>query len=260
MTEVLLVDIDDGVAVVTLHRPEVRNALNAALRTAAVRAMAQLDGRDDVRAIVLTGTDPAFTAGLDLKELSGPDAPDAAAGVRELLLGDRGPFGLLRTPVIGAINGPAVTGGLEIALACDFLVASERARFADTHARVGIMPGWGLTVLLPEAVGYRRAKELSTTGNFLDATTALEWGLVNHVVSHDELLPFCRKLGHDIASVERRAVERMLQTYDEGSRLDGAGAWALEAEVSNAWQGAGLDPETIERNRQAVVARGRTQL
>ena len=80
------------------------------------------------------------------------------------------------TPVIGAINGVAITGGFELALACDFLVASERARFADTHARVGIMPGWGLTVLLPEAVGVRRAKELSTTGNFLDAATALVVG------------------------------------------------------------------------------------
>ena len=172
----------------------------------------------------------------------------------------QGPFPDMQTPVIGAINGVAITGGFELALACDFLVASERARFADTHARVGIMPGWGLTVLLPEAVGVRRAKELSTTGNFLDAETALAWGLVNHVVPHDELLPFCQKLGHDIASVDRRAVRRMLQTYDDGSRLDGAGAWALEAEVSMAWQGAGLDPEAIERNRQAVVARGRTQL
>ena len=77
---------------------------------------------------------------------------------------------------------------------------------------------------------------------------------------HDELLPFCQQLGHDIATVDRRAVRRMLQTYDEGALRDGAGAWALEAEVSVAWQGAGLDPEAIERNRQAVVARGRTQL
>jgi enoyl-CoA hydratase len=115
-------------------------------------------------------------------------------------------------PVIGAINGVAITGGFELALACDFLVASERARFADTHARVGIMPGWGLTVLLPEAVGVRRAKELSVTGNFLDADTALAWGLVNHVVPHDELLPFARKLATDIAGVDPPAVQRMHAT------------------------------------------------
>ena len=147
-----------------------------------------------------------------------------------------------------------------MALACDFLVASERARFADTHARVGIMPGWGLTVLLPAAIGVRRAKELSTTGNFLDAATALAWGLVNHVVPHDELLPFCRQLGHDIASIDPVAVRRMLQTYDDGALRDGAGAWALEAEVAAEWQGRGLDPAAIEASRQAVVARGRTQL
>ena len=142
-----------------------------------------------------------------------------------------GPFPEMATPVIGAINGVAITGGFELALACDFLVASERARFADTHARVGIMPGWGLTVLLPEAVGFRRATEMSTTGNFLDAATALTWGLVNHVVPHDELLPFARKLAADIAGVDRRAVRQMLATYDEGSLRDGAGGWDLEGEV-----------------------------
>jgi len=255
--QLVLVEVDGPVATVTLNRPDARNALSRALRKEIFTTLRDLDGRDDLAAIILTGADPAFCAGVDLKELaSGVPLGDTASA--EAI--SQGPFPDMQTPVIGAINGVAITGGFELALNCDFLVASERARFADTHARVGIMPGWGLTVLLPEAVGFRRAKELSTTGNFLDADTALAWGLVNHVVPHDELLPFCRQLGHDIASVDRRAVRRMLQTYDEGSRLDGAGAWALEADVSNAWQGAGLDPATIERNRQAVVARGRSQL
>ena len=110
----------------------------------------------------------------------------------------------LTKPLIGAVNGVAITGGFEVALACDFLVASEKAAFADTHARVGIMPGWGLTVLLPEAVGFRRAKELSATGNFLDAPTALAWGLVNHVVAHDECVPFAQELAADIATNDQR--------------------------------------------------------
>jgi len=210
---------------------------------------------------VLTGADPAFCAGLDLKELAaGGDAlrETGAAGQRER--GRPGPFPEMDTPVIGAINGVAITGGFEVALACDFLVASQRARFADTHARVGIMPGWGLTVLLPAAIGVGRAKEMSTTGNFLDAETALTWGLVNHVVPHDELLPFCRRLGHDIATIDPTAVRRMLQTYDDGRVRDGAGAWALEAEVASAWQAGGLDPAAIEQSRQSVMARGRTQL
>jgi enoyl-CoA hydratase len=255
--DIVLVEVDGPVATVTLNRPSARNALNRALRKALPTTLTELDARDDIAAIVLTGADPAFCAGLDLKELAAGTGLDAAAPVHA---SRNGPFPEMATPVIGAINGVAITGGFEVALACDFLVASEHARFADTHARVGIMPGWGLTVLLPAAVGVRRAKELSTTGNFLDATTACEWGLVNHVVPHAELLPFCRQLGHDIASVDPVAVRRMLQTYDEGGLRDGAGAWALEAEVAAAWQGQGLDPAAIEARRQAVVARGRTQL
>ncbi len=259
--EVVLVEVSDGVATVTLNRPEARNALNRAVRKALPTALQALDDREDVAAIVLTGADPAFCAGLDLKELAGGgDALRESGATGEPDPARRGPFPEMATPVIGAINGVAITGGFELALACDYLVASERARFADTHARMGIMPGWGLTVLLPEAVGVRRAKELSTTGNFLDAATALAWGLVNHVVHHEELLPFARQLAADVATVDRRAVRRMLATYDEGGLRDGAGAWALEAEVAAGWQGAGIDPAAIEANRKAVTARGRTQL
>jgi enoyl-CoA hydratase len=259
--DLVLVEVADAVATVTLNRPDARNALNRDMRRALPREMRALDERDDVAAIVLTGADPAFCAGLDLKELAaGGDALRETGAVGEVDRTRRGPFPEMAKPVIGAVNGVAITGGFELALACDFLVASERARFADTHARVGIMPGWGLTVLLPEAVGFRRAKELSTTGNFLDAATALRWGLVNHVVAHDELLPFARKLAADIAGVDGKAVRQMLATYDEGALRDGARAWDLEAEVSQAWQGNGLDPAMIETNRQAVVARGRTQV
>lgn len=258
--DLVLVEVADEVATVTLNRPDARNALSRALRKALWTTMREVDERDDVAAVVLTGADPAFCAGLDLKELaSGGDALRETGATGEPGQA-RGPFPDMAKPVIGAVNGVAITGGFELALACDFLVASERGRFADTHARVGIMPGWGLTVALPEAVGLRRAKELSTTGNFLDAATALSWGLVNHVVPHDELVPFAQALARDIASVARPAVARMLATYDAGALVDGAGAWALEADVSRAWQGAGLDPAAIEQNRKAVVARGRTQL
>lgn len=258
---VVLVTVAEGVATVTLNRPSARNALNRELRKTLPTVLRELDERDDVAAIVLTGADPAFCAGLDLKELAaGGDALRETGATGGAHRGRPGPFPETATPVIGAVNGVAITGGFELALACDFLVASERARFADTHARVGIMPGWGLTVLLPEAIGVRRAKEMSTTGNFLDAETALAWGLVNHVVPHEELLPFCQALAADIATVDRTAVRRMLQTYDEGALRDGAGAWALEGEVAAAWQGQGLDPSALEASRQAVVARGRTQV
>lgn len=261
MSDLVLVEVADAVATVTLNRPEARNALNRELRKALPSTLLELDGRDDVAAIVLTGTDPAFCAGLDLKELAGggnalaETGATGGAGRRQ-----RGPFPEMSTPVIGAVNGVAITGGFELALACDYLVASEQARFADTHARVGIMPGWGLTVLLPEAIGLRRAKEMSTTGNFIDAHTALAWGLVNHVVPHDELVPFARKLATDVASIDPVAVRQMLDTYDRGALRDGAGAWELENEVAGQWQGKGLDPAALEASRQAVIARGRTQL
>lgn len=185
MSEVVLVEVVDRVATITLNRPEARNALNADLRRALPQAVAECDASDDIDVLVLTGADPVFCAGLDLKELgqSSNEADDAAVVASTER---RGPLPPTVKPLIGAINGAAITGGFELALNCDFLIASEHARFADTHTRVGIQPGWGLTVLLAEAVGVRRAKELSSTGNFLDAQTALTWGLVNHVVPHGE--------------------------------------------------------------------------
>ncbi|HEX4902967.1 MAG TPA: enoyl-CoA hydratase, partial [Acidimicrobiales bacterium] len=258
---VILVEREEAVATVTLNRPQARNALSRELRKALWQTMGELDADDAIAAIVLTGADPAFCAGLDLKELA---ATSGEALVETGAAGDtttsRGPIPPMATPVIGAINGVAITGGFEVALACDFLIASERAAFADTHARMGIMPGWGLTVLLPEAVGVRRAKELSSTGNFLDARTALTWGLVNHVVPHDELLPFARKLGEDIASSDQTGVRRMLQTYDEGALGTGAEAWALEGRVAGEWQSGGRDGADIEARRRAVTERGRSQV
>jgi enoyl-CoA hydratase len=262
VTDVLLIDTADRVATVTLNRPEARNALDRDLRRELTRAMRALDEDDAVDVVVLTGADPAFCAGLDLKELGrggndlrGRAVPDGSDRAQT----QRGPFPPMAKPVIGAINGAAVTGGFELALQCDFLVASERARFADTHARVGIMPGWGLTVLLPQAVGLRRARHMSLTGNYVDAATALAWGLVNVVVPHDELLSVCRALAGDIVSNDQRAVRRVNQTYDEGALLAGSDAWELEGEVAGAWT-AGFDPADIEARRTAVMARGRGQL
>jgi enoyl-CoA hydratase len=263
--DVLLVEVAERVATVTMNRPQARNALNRDLRRALHRGMLDLDADDGVDAVVLTGADPAFCAGLDLKELgSGAAAPGedlgAATPDEGVPASQRGPFPIISKPVIGAINGPAITGGFEVALRCDILVASERGRFADTHARMGIMPGWGLSVLLPQAVGVRRAREMSLTGNFLDAPTALTWGLVNHVVPHDELVPFCQRLAGDMVSNDPRGVRQMLATYAEGSLLSAGDAWEVEARVAREWQGAGIDPAEIEARRTAVTARGRSQM
>src|SRR5258708_25187409 len=183
MTEVLL-DVTGPVATVTLNRPQRRNAMSSTLITSLREVLAEIDARPQVRAIVLTGADPAFCAGLDLEELGQPGSRLGSRAHKNAVPD-------LATPLIGAINGAAVTGGLELALACDFLIASERATFADTHARMGIQPGWGLTVALPEAVGYRRARAMGATGNFIGAQTAFAWGLVHHGVPHSELLRLC---------------------------------------------------------------------
>jgi enoyl-CoA hydratase len=148
---------------------------------------------------------------------------------------------------------------LELALRCDFLIASDRARFADTHARIGVQPLWGLTVLLPQAVGLGRAREMSATGNFVDAGTALAWGLVNHVVPHRELLPFARRMAGEIVSNDQGALRTLFATYDEGALLDAGAALALEGRVGTAWPRDRLDPAEIERRRAGVVDRGRSQ-
>lgn len=259
---VLLTDLADGVAVVTLNRPERRNALSGELLAALRSTMGELADDDAVAVVVLTGADPAFCAGLDLKELGsgsagllGTATEADAVDVRE----PSTPWRPLGKPLIGAVNGVAVTGGFELALQCDFLVASERAAFGDTHARVGLLPGWGLSVLLPQAIGVRRAKEMSLTGNFLSAAEALQFGLVNHVVPHDELLPFTRTLAADIAGNDQAAVRALRDEYDAVTRTTVEDGLRIEAERSRAWQrgGAGAD---VEARRQAIIERGRTQV
>jgi enoyl-CoA hydratase len=251
MTEVL-VEVRDFVAVVTLNRPERRNAISGKLLAGLREGLAELDARPDVRAIVLTGADPAFCAGLDLTELGQTDGPLAGAGSGPVIPE-------LTRPLIGAVNGAAVTGGLELALACDFLVASDRATFADTHARVGVMPGWGLTVALPEAVGLRRAREMSATGNFISAWTAREWGLVNHVVPHDELLDCSRELAADAASADPGALLAILATYREGAMVAGREARQVEARAHRRFHAGGIDAGLVASRRDTVIERGRAQ-
>lgn len=253
MSDVLLTEVADRVATVTLNRPKARNALNSELLAALPEALSKLDADDEVDVVILTGADPAFCAGLDLKEL-GSSGGNLGAGSTF-----SGPFPPMAKPVIGAVNGVAVTGGFELALACSFLVASENARFADTHARVGVMPGWGLTVLLPEAVGVRRARELSTTGNFLSAAEALEWGLVNHVVPHEQLLPFCKALAADIVGNDQPGVRRILETYAATTATTIGDGWQVEARMAREWQGRSFDPSEVERRRAAIMERGRSQ-
>jgi enoyl-CoA hydratase len=255
--EVLLTEVTDGVAVLTLNRPARRNALDGALTRALRDGIAAADADDAVSVIVLTGADPAFCAGVDLGDVGGGGTARFAPG-RD---GEPGrPWARTAKPVIGAVNGPAVTGGFELALQCDFLVASERASFGDTHARVGLLPGWGLTVLLPQAVGVRRAKEMSLTGNFLSAANAFEAGLVNHVVPHDALLPFTRRLAADIVGNDQRAVRALLDEYDAVTSTTVAEGLRIEHLRAHDWNTDPAGIAAIAERRRAIIERGRTQL
>ena len=255
--DVLLLDISDGIGTVTLNRPSARNALSRALSSRLRSAMAELDQHDNVSVIVLTGTDPAFCAGVDLKEL-GHDG----GTLKNFHPGDnvavRGPWAPTDKPVIGAINGVAVTGGFELALQCDFLIASERAAFGDTHARVGVMPGWGLSVLLPQAIGFRRALEMSLTGNFIDAQEAHRLGLVNHVVAHDQLMSTARSLASDISSVNQRSMRTYLQSYRTIHTMSVGDGLLHEALVNRDYL-ATFTPAEFETRRTSIVERGRSQ-
>ena len=253
------VETADGVAVVTLDRPEAMNALSRTMRSELYKAMVALDADEAVRVVILTGAGRrAFTAGLDLKELGSDPKGMSAANADGA---DENPVKaveLCRKPVIGAINGVAITGGFELALACDVLIASTDARFADTHARVGIMPGWGLSQKLSRLIGPYRAKELSLSGNFLDARTAGAWGLVNRVVEPDELLAAARKLAADMATIEPAFSAAYKRLIDEGYAQTFESGLALEQQRSKAVNSQ-VTPEAVEARRAQVQARGRGQ-
>jgi len=243
----------EGVMLLTLNRPQALNALSIALRESLVREIRAAAADPGVRVLVLTGAGKGFCAGLDLKEL----------GQRGLELGtpDNDVVAALHAlpqPIVGALNGVAVTGGLEVALACDVLIASTQARLADTHARIGILPGWGLSQKLSRLVGRSRAMEMSMSGNFVDAATAERWGLVNRVVEPEALLPTALALASDIASADGAMLAAYKRVIDDGHRLPLGEALALERQRSREWA-RGLSAEELGRRREGVQARGRQQ-
>lgn len=255
----LLVEREGPVAVLTMNRPKQLNALSVALRTEMVRVVRELSAASDVRALVLTGAGRAFSAGVDLKE----------AGQKGFSLGtDRQPdsgdldlakaFAACPWPIVGAINGFAITGGFEVALMCDVLIASSAASFADTHGRVGLMPVWGLSQKLPRIIGAARAKEMSLSGNFLDAATAERWGLVNRVVAPEELMPAAKKLASEMAGVDGALLKKMKAVIGDGLDLSLAEGLKMEIARGTAHNSA-VSAESAEKSRGAVMARGREQ-
>jgi crotonobetainyl-CoA hydratase len=231
---------DGHVAVITLNRPDVRNAVDAAMATALGDLLAQADADRDVRAIVLTGAgDVSFCAGVDLKA--------AATGHKPFAYGhpEWGFAGFvqheLATPMIAAVNGFALGGGTELALMCDLVVASERATFGMPEVKRGIIAGAGGLVRLPRQVPLKIAMQLVLTGEPLSAHEALRWGLINEVVAHEKTLTAAVELGSRIAENAPLAVKeskRVLLGVVDGARPDEALAWALCAHARHVVAGS----------------------
>ena len=246
-SHLVLMERHDSVALITMNRAEARNAMNVAMAQATVDAIA---AAQDARAIVLTGNGPAFCAGLDLRNLGTErlrDLPrfiDAAAASK--------------VPIIAAVNGAAVTGGFELALAADFIVGSPQARFADTHLRVGVYPG-PVLVDLPRRVGIAKAREMTLTGNFVDAETALRIGILNHLVPAEELVAFSLSLAAAIAEQPPQMVAHVRADWAETAFLPYAEAHRSHSAFGAEHGYGAASSDTLMANHEAVVNRARTQ-
>lgn len=251
---VLLVEKKDGIATLTLNRPDQMNALSLELRWELQAALQDIGADPEVGVVVLTGAGEAFCAGLDLKEMGSPVKGRSAVQPKD-------PPSLLREvnkPIIGAINGAAITGGFEISLSCDLLVITPQTRFADTHARIGLIAGWGLGARLSRAVGLARAKELSLTGNFLSAQQAYEWGLVNRIVSQKELLPTCYALARDMLSCVPEVMNEYKRQIDHAYDLSLGDAMVYEADICRRHRSPSA--AAVSERRLLVQQRARNQM
>ncbi len=224
------VDGDGAVAIITLNRPSVLNALNSALLRELSLALLELEQQDDVRAIVITGAGAkAFAAGADIGELNAlrnavEGGDKARAGQAITLQIER-----MRKPVIMAVNGFALGGGCELAMAGDIRVASENAKFGQPEVNLGLIPGYGGSQRTTRLVGKGMAMFLCLSGDIIDAQMALQIGLVERVVPQDELLPAAIKLGQTIASKAPLAVAACKRAINSGMHLPMADALELEA-------------------------------
>ncbi len=252
--DILLVHRNGPVAELVLNRPKVMNALNRALTTRLCDVMKELNADTSLRAIILTGNGRGFCAGVDLKELS--ESPGAIEEMK--WHGGDSLFDIVRAsahPMIAAVNGVAVTGGLELAMMSDFMIASDTARFADTHARVGITPSWGMTQTLPRLIGINRARQMSLTGEFIDAAKACDWGLVTEVTAPDALMDRARALAMQIAETDRTTMTRLRDLIATSQEVGFSEGMANEVSLFDTHI-SGVSPTQVGENRAKVTARG----
>ncbi|MEM2869244.1 MAG: enoyl-CoA hydratase-related protein [Thermoplasmata archaeon] len=226
--ENIVVSKEDGIGILTINRPKSLNALNTATLRELAAALEELERDEGVRVIIITGAgDRAFVAGADISEMSGFGPMEAEAfaslGQQVMMKIQRWP-----KPVIAAINGFALGGGCELALACDIRIASEKARFGQPEVKLGVPPGFGGTQRLARLIGPGKAKEWILSGDMYDAAEALRIGLVERVVSPDRLMEEARKLAATIASRGQIAVKLAKLCIDRGLDMDLESGCALE--------------------------------
>ncbi len=228
--ENLIIEIEDGIATVTISREKVLNALNTATLLEMSTAFGELEENPDVKVIILTGAGRSFVAGADIAEMEPLNA------IQGRKFGETGQkvfsqIENLSKPVIAAVNGFALGGGTELALSCDFIYASEKAKFGQPEVSLGVTPGFGGTQRLPRRVGMAMAKELNYSGKMIKADYAKEIGLVNKVVPPAELIDEARKIALKIASVAPIAVKLCKAVINRGMDVDINSALALEADA-----------------------------
>ncbi|KAL6503685.1 hypothetical protein OROGR_025608 [Orobanche gracilis] len=241
----------NGVAFVIINRPKSLNSLTKAMIGDLARTIKSLRSDDSVRVIILSGSGRAFCSGVDLTA-----AEDVFKGdVKDVESDPVVQMEKCEKPIIGAINGFAVTAGFEIALACDFLVASKDAKFMDTHARFGIFPSWGLSQKLPRIIGPSRAREVSFSATPINAEQAEKWGLVNHVVEGGELLKKARQIAETMIKNNQDLVLRYKAVMKDGLKLDLGHALALEKERAHQYYD-GMTKEQFAKMQEFIASRG----
>ena len=230
MSKYLQFEIADGIATLTLDRPEKLNAFTNDMLQGLVEALDDCEDRDDVRVVILTGAGRGFCSGGDVGTM-GEAADNRTHVTKKRIWRDVQAFpkrlARFEKPIIAAVNGVAVGGGLDLALACDIRVASQSARFSETYAKIGLAPGGGGAYFLPRIIGQARALEMLWTAEFIDATQALEIGLVNHVYPNEDLMAETQKLAARIAAMPPLSVQLIKRAVAQGLNTDMTTAFDL---------------------------------
>jgi enoyl-CoA hydratase len=222
--ENILIEIKSSVATIIINRPKKLNALNRATIKDLSKAFKTLDKNKKIRAIIITGSgEKAFVAGADISEFSNYTVKE---GKELAAKGQQALFNLvenLSTPAIAAINGFALGGGLELAMACHFRIASNNAKMGLPEVSLGVIPGYGGTQRLPQLIGKGRAMELILSAGMIDAEKALSYGLVNYVVPQEELLPLCLKIAGRITNNSPVAISYAIKAVNAGFKSNAKG-------------------------------------